>query len=210
LNRGQQRKGSVRKPRRKAEETRQDILQTAEDLFRTRGVGKSSVADVAQRLGMSPSNVFKHFHSKTALVDAICDRHIGRMIARFSTLDVEAAPPAKLGIVVERLMAAHLQDIRENPFFLEMIFLMSQGELDSANRYRQLINGLFRELIQEGVEAGTYTCSDAGTASLHVGAAFATVLHPIFLLEAEEKELEERRVGLVALVNAALQNPVAK
>jgi TetR/AcrR family transcriptional regulator, repressor of the ameABC operon len=197
----------VRKPRRKAEETREDILATAEALFRERGIAKSSIADIAKHLGMSPANVFKHFHSKTVLVDAICDRHIVRMIDRFDTLDTPADAPQKLGIVVRRLMLAHMQDIRDNPFFLEMVFLVTRAELASGHHYRQLIESLFESLLREGVEAGVYHCTDIVAASRHVASAFASVLHPVFLAETPLEELDERLTGIAELVNAALMNP---
>ncbi len=200
----------MRKPRRRAEETREDILEAAEALFRARGIAKSSVADIAEGLGMSPANVFKHFRSKTALVDAICDRHIARMIGRFDTLDAPAPPPAKLGIVVRRLMQAHLEDIRENPFFLEIVFLVAKTELESGFHYRRLIEELFFKLVRDGVEAGIYHCADCRATSRHVAACFAGVLHPVFLAHESQAALDERLDGLVALVNAALQNPLVK
>lgn len=200
----------MRKPRRKAEETREDILTTADALFRERGIAKSSIADIAHELGMSPANVFKHFHSKTALVDAICDRHITHMIGRFDTLDTEAPPPEKLGIVVRRLMQAHLQDIRDNPFFLEMVFLVAKTEMESGFHYRQLIEELFFTLVRDGVEAGIYHCADCRATSRHVAASFASVLHPVFLANETQEDLDERLAGIVALINAALQSPLAK
>jgi TetR/AcrR family transcriptional repressor of the ameABC operon len=200
----------VRKPRRKAEETREDILRTADALFRERGIGKSSIADIAHELGMSPANVFKHFSSKTALIDAICDRHITHMIGRFNTVDTPAPPPEKLGLIVRRLMQAHMEDIRENAFFLEMIFLVTQTELESGFHYKQLIEDLFFNLIQDGVDAGVYHCADSRKTSRYVAASFASVLHPIFLIHETQAELEERLNGLVDLANAALRNPLAK
>lgn len=200
----------MRKPRRKAEETREDILRIADALFRQKGIAKSSIADIAQELGMSPANVFKHFHSKTVLVDAICDRHINHMIGRFDTLDTPAPPPEKLGIIVRRLMQAHLEDIRENTFFLEMIFLVAKTELESGFHYRRLIEDLFFDLIRDGVEAGVYHCADCRATSRYVAASFASVLHPVFLAHETQAELDERLNGLVALANAALQSPLAK
>lgn len=200
----------MRKPRRKAEETREDILRTADALFRERGIAKSSIADIAQELGMSPANIFKHFHSKTALVDAICDRHITHMIGRFNTLDTPAPAPEKLSIVVRRLMLAHLQDIRENPFFLEIIFLVAKTEIESGLHYRQLIEELFFTLIRDGVEAGVYHCTNCRAVSRHVAAAFASVLHPVFLAQETTQEVDERLAGIVTLINAALQSPLAK
>lgn len=199
-----------RRPRRKAEETRHDILAAAEALFRQRGIAKSSIADIAHKLAMSPANVFKHFQSKTVLVDAICDRHISRMIERFKTFEDPAPAPERLAFVVHKLMEAHLRDIRENPFFLEMIFVMSDTDLKSGQHYRELIEGLFLELIRHGVESGIYRCSDSEAASRYVAAAFASVLHPVFLAHTSEDELGERCKGIAGLVNAALQNPLAK
>ncbi len=61
----------ARRPRRSSAETRAEILATAENLFRSGGYEKTSVHDIAATIGMSPANVFKHFPSKMALVEAI-------------------------------------------------------------------------------------------------------------------------------------------
>jgi TetR/AcrR family transcriptional repressor of the ameABC operon len=200
----------LRRPRRKAEETREDILTTAETLFRDRGISGCSIADIAQAMQMSPANIFKHFHSKAALADAICERHIDRMIGRFAVVDEAAPAPERLGIVVRRMMEAHLDDIRQNPFLFEMIFLMSQADLPSGRHYKDMINSLFADLIRQGVESGVYIIRDAEMVSRHVSSAFASILHPVFLAEADADELHDRCEGLVRLVNAALQSPLAK
>ena len=70
-------KGPVaRRPRKSAEETREEILNTAERLFRTHGFARVAIADIAAELSMSPANVFKHFRTKASLVDAIATRAI--------------------------------------------------------------------------------------------------------------------------------------
>lgn len=159
---------------------------------------------------MSPANVFKHFHSKASLADAICDRHVSRMIGRFETLDEPAPAPERLAFFVRRLMEAHLQDLRDTPFLFEMIFLMSEADLPSGQHYKQLIENLFTDLIRQGVGSGVYQCTDPQTVSRHVAAAFASVLHPVLLAKADEAELHDLCDGLARLVNAALQNPLAK
>lgn len=201
---------TVRRTRRKAEETRQDILTTAEDLFRERGIGRCSIADIATELQMSPANVFKHFGSKTQLADAICDRHIHRMIDRFALLNDPAPAPQKLGIVVRKLMEAHLSDIKENPYLFEMILMMSDADLPSGRHYKHLIDSLFGEVLKEGVAAGVYTCSNPEQLSSTVASAFSAILHPVFLVKTDPADLQERCEGLIDLVNAALQNPLAK
>lgn len=201
---------TLRRPRRKAEETREDILATAEALFREKGISGCSIADIAHALQMSPANVFKHFHSKAALADAICERHIDLMIGRFGTLDASAPAPERLCIVVRKLMEAHLKDIRENPYLFELILLMSEANLPSGRHYKQLIEALFLDLIREGIESGVYDVSDPETLSRHVASAFASVLHPILLAKTDIEELHDRCDGLARLINAALQSSLAK
>lgn len=199
-----------RRPRQKAEETREEILTTAERLFRQIGIAKTSIADIAETLGMSPANVFKHFHSKTALADAICDRHIRKIISRFRTLDQSAPPPEKLGLMARRIMEAHLADLEENPFLFEMVILMSETDLPSGRHYKELIDSLFADLIREGIASGDYACTDPQRIGQHVAAAFAGVLHPVFLVRENKTDLVERCDGIAKLVIAALQNPLAK
>jgi TetR/AcrR family transcriptional repressor of the ameABC operon len=201
---------SLRRPRRKAEETRDDILAAAEALLRRKGLGGFSIADLAGELGMSPANVFKHFRSKSALADAICDRHVIRMIGRFKAFDEPGPAPERLALAVRRLMEAHLADIRENPFLFEMLVVMSEANLPSGRHYKRLIDDLFADLVREGIASGAYSCDPDGEIARQVGSAFSSILHPVFLLHADEAELQARCRGLAALVNAALQNPLAK
>src|SRR5579875_3165281 len=54
--------------------TRAAITETAERLFRTLGYQKTTVADIARELRMSPANVYRFFPSKAAINEAICAR----------------------------------------------------------------------------------------------------------------------------------------
>ncbi|WP_164901876.1 TetR/AcrR family transcriptional regulator [Neorhizobium lilium] len=200
----------MRRPRRKAEETRDDILAAAEILLRKKGLTAFSIANLAAELKMSPANVFKHFHSKTALADAICERHVVQMIGRFQAFDEPIAAPERLVIAVRRLMETHLADIKENPYLFEMLVVVSEADLPSGRHYKQLIENLFANLVRHGIETGVYKCTEDSAITRNVGSAFASVLHPVFLMRADEAELRERCDGLAALVNAALQNPLAK
>lgn len=199
-------KSIMRRPRRPAEETREDILATAETLFRERGVSGCSIAEIAHAMKMSPANIFKHFHSKAALTDAICERHIGRMIGRLDTMDTAAPAPEQLSVAVSKLMEAHLGDIRENPYLFEMILLMSETDLPSGRHYKALLEKRFAEIIRQGIESGAYKKADPEKVSACVLSAFASILHPVFLAHTDQRELDERRESLIQLVNAALQS----
>jgi len=199
-----------RRPRRRAEETREDILCAADQLFRQRGFAAIAIADIAAALKMSPANIFKHFHSKTALADAITERHVEMMIGRLSQIDSPAPAPERLATFARQLMEAHLADFRNNPYLFELVCMMTDRDLASGQQYKALIEQMFCALIRQGVESGFYHCSDPDRTGKSVASAFASVLHPVFLLRLEEPELRERCAGVADLVNAALQNPLAR
>src|SRR5687767_7544667 len=61
------------------DDTRARIMETAETLFRRMGYAKTTVADIASELGMSPANIYRFFPSKTAIVQAMCQRCLSEL-----------------------------------------------------------------------------------------------------------------------------------
>ena len=66
----------------KPDDTRARIMDTAEALFRRLGFAKTAVSDIAAELKMSPANVYRFFPSKSAIVEAICQRCLGELEER--------------------------------------------------------------------------------------------------------------------------------
>ncbi|MBB3595634.1 TetR/AcrR family transcriptional repressor of the ameABC operon [Rhizobium sp. BK529] len=196
----------ARRPRRKAEETREDILSMADILFRQRGFAAVSIADIASSLHMSPANVFKHFHSKAALVDAIAERHLGNAAERFAATDASLPPKEQLLSFVLRLLDSHLQDIQQNPYIFEMVISTIEAKLEAGNRYRQRIEQRLREIIAEGVADGRYHCNRTDAAASTVADVLACVLHPILIAKDDKDTLVHRAEKIVCFVDAALQN----
>ena len=55
----------------KEKDQRQQIIQTAERLFREIGFQKTTVADIARELRMSPANVYRFFGAKSEINEAV-------------------------------------------------------------------------------------------------------------------------------------------
>ena len=51
----------------KEKDPRQQIVETAERLFREIGFQKTTVADIARELHMSPANVYRFFSAKSEI-----------------------------------------------------------------------------------------------------------------------------------------------
>src|SRR5438045_9673213 len=60
-------------------DTRARILVTAERLFREIGYQKTTVADIAKALRMSPANVYRFFDSKKSINAGVARRLMGEV-----------------------------------------------------------------------------------------------------------------------------------
>ena len=60
-------------------DVRERILVTAERLFREIGYQKTTVADIAKTLRMSPANVYRFFDSKKAINAGVARRLMGQV-----------------------------------------------------------------------------------------------------------------------------------
>lgn len=73
----------TRSPRGQGEELRDEILDAAEQLLvETQSEDAVSIRAVADRVGVTPPSIYRHFADKTTLMFCVCDR-------QFDRLDVE-------------------------------------------------------------------------------------------------------------------------
>src|SRR5215472_5787906 len=97
------------RPRR--EDTRARIMETAEALFRRLGFAKTTVADIAAELRMSPANVYRFFPSKNAIVEAICQRCLSEVQEKAWAVSRSKEPAGRR---LERLILEILAYHKEN------------------------------------------------------------------------------------------------
>jgi TetR/AcrR family acrAB operon transcriptional repressor len=73
----------ARRTKEEAAETRQQILETALDVFSKKGFSRTTFVDIAGQIGLSKGAVYWHFKTKTdllvALIDYSCSRKCGRV-----------------------------------------------------------------------------------------------------------------------------------
>lgn len=90
----------VRRTKEEADATRQALLDAAEQVFHEKGVGRASLAEIAQAAGATRGAIYWHFRDKVDLFNAMMDR---------VTLPLEAtydADEAASGDPLQRVRAA--------------------------------------------------------------------------------------------------------
>lgn len=64
----------ARRTKEEAQATRTQLLDTAEVVFREKGVSRTSLADIASAAGVTRGAIYWHFENKADLFVAMCDR----------------------------------------------------------------------------------------------------------------------------------------
>lgn len=77
----------ARKSKQEAQVTRETLLDTAESLFREKGVAGTSLDAIAHAAGVTRGAVYWHFKNKGDLFGALCERATTPMRAMLTTLE---------------------------------------------------------------------------------------------------------------------------
>lgn len=84
---------SRRRPRRTAEQSRQQILRAATVEFATHGLAGGRISRIVKKAGSNPRMIYEHFGSKSALYIATLESALGELRTEELTLDVEHLDP---------------------------------------------------------------------------------------------------------------------
>ena len=114
----------ARRTREEALATREQLLDAAEEVFRERGVGHASLAEVADAAGVTRGAVYHHFESKVELFQALMARAempIDTAFEDFENQDI--ADPLALFREQGLLALEHLTSSRQIQNIFEILYL---------------------------------------------------------------------------------------
>jgi AcrR family transcriptional regulator len=161
------------------QDTRHRIVETAERFFRDIGYQKTTVADIAKALRMSPANVYRFFDSKKAINEAVAERLMAEVE---SALEAIAAAPEPAPVRLRRLLeTAHAMnatryvgDIRIH----EMVEVAMSESWDVIKGHIQRVDVIHLRVLADGVASGEFAAQDPALAAACVRTAFVRFCHP--------------------------------
>src|ERR1044071_1360250 len=141
----------------KPEETRARIMETAETLFRRLGFAKTTVADIASELGMSPANVYRFFPSKNAIVQAICQRCLAELEAKIWAVARSREPaPARLERLVLEALAHHKENLLEEQRVSDLVKFAMEESWQAIMAHKEVHRTVIELILRDGIEAGDF------------------------------------------------------
>ena len=172
-------------PEENAPTTRCRIIATAEASFRQIGYQKTTVADIAKTLRMSPANVYRFFESKKAINEAVVERLTNEVEALIS--GIADAPGLSAAERVAEIVTALHRDCAERceafPRLHEMVEAAMIESWDVCRRHVDRIGSVFERVVADGVRRGEFGVDDPAVTGRCLHAAIVRYCHPVLVTQ---------------------------
>jgi AcrR family transcriptional regulator len=169
-------------------DTRERILVVAERLFREIGYQKTTVADIAKVLRMSPANVYRFFDSKKAIHEGVARALMGEVE------DAAQAIATRPGLAADRLRELMTSIHRMNSEryvgdskLHEMVEIAMEESWEVCVAHMERITQTIGAVIAEGAASGEFRAPDVPLAAMCACTAMMRFFHPQMIAQCATK-----------------------
>jgi AcrR family transcriptional regulator len=190
--------------------TRDRILEAAETVLKRYGPTKTTVVDVARALGMSHANVYRHFESKAALLDALVERWLTAVYRPLAAIAERQGPAdERLEAWFLKLIALKRRKVLDEPELFATYHaaaLATRGVIEThiARHRTDLVR-----IIRAGIENGELAVSDPDAAAAALLDATKLFVDPHHIAatkgRSSDKDVERDARRVLRLVIAGLK-----
>jgi AcrR family transcriptional regulator len=170
------------------QDTRERILVVAERLFREIGYQKTTVADIAKMLRMSPANVYRFFDSKKAIHEGVARSLMGGVEDAAQAIAAKRGPAATR--LRELLTAIHRMNSERyvgDSKLHEMVAIAMEESWEVCLAHMQHLTETIGSVIADGVASGEFETSDVPVTTLCAFTAMMRFFHPQMIAECVNK-----------------------
>ena len=164
----------------------QRILDATEQVLRRHGPDKTNVVDIARLLDMSHGNIYRHFPSKQALLEAVVVRWLNAVTAPLDIIarDRTRSASYRLTAWFETLRAAKRRKIRDDPEFFRMHFEIVEAARAVVDEHIETMLSQVEMIIADGVAAGEFARKTKARAAARAFLQATTPFHhPALLMQ---------------------------
>jgi AcrR family transcriptional regulator len=189
-------------------DTRTRILLIAERLFREIGYQKTTVADIAKVLKMSPANVYRFFDSKSAIHQAVARRLMSEVEAAVETIAAEPlSPKDRLREILTTVHHMNAERYVGDAKLHEMVAFAMEENWDICDAHVARIGEMVGGVIAEGVAAGQFKSCDLELTAKCVCVSMCRFFHPQMIAQCAEKQIDVPIDQMIEFVISAISVP---
>src|SRR5665213_3575115 len=167
---------------------RERILVVAERLFRQIGYQKTTVADIAKELRMSPANVYRFFDSKKAIHEGVARTLMGGVEG---ATEVIARRRGTASVKLRELMTTiHRMNSERyvgDSKLHEMVEVAMEESWEVCVAHMERITQTIGGVIAEGAASGEFEVRDVPEAAMCACSAMMRFFHPQMIAQCADK-----------------------
>jgi AcrR family transcriptional regulator len=170
-------------------DTRERILVEAERLFREIGYQKTTVADIAKVLRMSPANVYRFFDSKKAIHEGVARGLMGGVEDAAQTIATERGSTAafRLRELMTTINRMNTERYVVDSKLHEMVAIAMEESWDVCVAHMERITETIASVIGEGAATGEFEVPDVAVAAKCACTAMIRFFHPQMIAQCANK-----------------------
>jgi len=183
------------------------ILDAAEARFRTYGLTKTTMVEIARDTGMSAANLYRYFKNKQDIAAACAQRCIGNQVDLLR--EVVRSPGLNAADKLERCVLEMLrytwETAHDQPRINELVNHVILEHSSIVHDKTQESCSLLAEVLAQGNESGEFEVADVVKTAGTVYAALKMFHVPIFMSLYQHDELKRQAQDVVALLLSGLR-----
>jgi TetR/AcrR family transcriptional regulator, repressor of the ameABC operon len=145
------------RPQTDIEAGRKLLLATVEEMVRARGAADLSMTELAAEAGMSPSNIYRFFESKEALLEAVAEDWFADKIAVMEQVAASDLPAQqKMLAFFARRFALMRGRYEEDPELFKSYCQLGNQYFDVVRGYVDLGDHYLSMIVAEAMEEGYF------------------------------------------------------
>lgn len=166
------------------DELKRAALDAAEAAIRRYGIDKFRLVDVAQRLHVSHSALYKVFRDKNALMDAVSDRWLLDIEADLQAIAQRRSPADKKAREwFVRLHKLKLEKVKADPELYAAFDTAASDARPFIERHLSVMRVQLAGIVAEGMASGQFARANPAAAAEALFLGTAAFHHPRFVLE---------------------------
>lgn len=168
----------------KEKDTRRLIVEVGARLFREIGFQKTTVADIARELRMSPANIYRFFGSKAEINEAVCHQTFVEVEAAAHAIAKTSVPASqRLREVIASVEKLNSQRHMVDRKLHEMVEAAVSENWAIAREHVAHMQAILAQIIRDGIAAGEFRDADPDLAAILVYSACIRFCHPRLMAE---------------------------
>lgn len=164
------------------------IVVVAEKLFREIGYQKTTVADIAKVLRMSPANVYRFFNSKKSIIAAVAQRLMGEVEEAAGAIAENPQPAAaRLRELLTSIHEMNAERYVGDAKLHEMVAIAMEESWDVCTAHMERITVTIGGVIADGAAKGEFQAPDVELAAMCACTAMMRFFHPQMIAQCATK-----------------------